>query len=248
MASAAPSNALERLRTEPLKGPSLAAVIAIVWIAGALYCSGYERLLWGLDNWPGSLVWSAAAVLPWLALFEWSKSEAGRRIADDAVKLGLALILTAAGSIALEVASDALSGSDSRSLALLLLRRLPAAGACLVLILWSRGSRARRRNGSETADDPSLTELAGSIDWIAAADNYIELHVGGRVTMRRMPLQEAERALRRHGFLRIHRRYLVNHRAVANVDQCGSGFEARMKDGTRLPCGKAFAASLHQLN
>ena len=36
------------------------------------------------------------------------------------------------------------------------------------------------------AEAPDLLTLAPSIDWVEAADNYIELHVGGRAVMKRM--------------------------------------------------------------
>ncbi|MEO7655612.1 MAG: hypothetical protein ABIS23_08005, partial [Sphingomicrobium sp.] len=62
MASAAPPASLDRLRVRPLRGGLLAGVAAAVWLAGALYCSGYELLSSGLDNWPKSLLWAAAAV------------------------------------------------------------------------------------------------------------------------------------------------------------------------------------------
>ena len=79
MATLSVRSVIEQARTAPLPLGAVAATALVVWLAGAIYCSGYEMLLTGLDNWPGSLWWSAVAVLPWFALFEWSKSERGRR-------------------------------------------------------------------------------------------------------------------------------------------------------------------------
>lgn len=240
MASAAPLTTLERFRTEPLRGGPLLLAILIVWIAGALYCSGYEKLLGGFNNWPGSLVWSACAALPWLALFEWSKSPAGRRFTAPPARLALVLIGTAIASVSLELATDALAGSESRPLALLLLRRLPAGGACLLLILWSRGGRASTED--ETLDQ-SLPELAESIDWVSAADNYVELHIGGHVMMRRMTMRQAERALAGQGFVRIHRRYLVNRERIGSV-QLNGRRAVVLECGEELPVGRSYEPNL----
>lgn len=241
MASIAPSSPLERVRTDPLRGGPLLVTILIVWVAGALYCSGYEKLLGGFNNWPGSLVWSAVAVLPWFGLFEWSKSRAGRRVTAPLPALALILVATAIASVALELSTDALLGSDSRPIALLLLRRLPAIGAGLLLILWSRSSRAR---GAEPAViDESLDELAGSIDWLVAADNYVELHIRGRVSMRRMTMREAERALSGHGFIRIHRRYLVNRKRIRAV-QLNGRRAVVLECGEELSVGRSYEANL----
>lgn len=238
MATASPGSLLERLRTERLRGAALALVTLAVWLAGAFYCSGYEALSTGLDNWPGSLWWSAAAVLPWLALFEWSKSPAGRRLAGSWSGLAIALCATAAVSLALEYAVNALAASSQTPLALALMRRLPAIGASLVLILWAQAASV-----GEPEADPELEALAESIDWLAAADNYVELRVGGRVTMRRMTMQQAERSLAGRGFIRIHRRYLVNRERIIEVRGNGDKF-VRMSGGVELPVGGRYAANL----
>ncbi|MEO8176564.1 MAG: LytTR family DNA-binding domain-containing protein [Sphingomicrobium sp.] len=242
MASAAPHPLIERVRTAPQRGPALIAAIVIVWVAGAAYCSGYEALQSGFDNWPGSLLWSAAAVLPWLALFEWSKTAAGQRTTRRSLRLAMALIATAAASLALEFGIDVLSGHEMATLGLSLLRRLPAIGACLLLILWSR---ARLAADEDAARDESLSAMAQSIDWVSAADNYVELHIAGRTLMRRMTLRQAEQALAAHGFIRIHRRFLVNR---ARIDRFGSDGERmiRLADGGELPVGRAFAANLNR--
>jgi hypothetical protein len=241
MASTASRLSLDRLRTKPLRGQALAAAVVVVWVLGAIYCSGYEALSSGLDNWPGSLGWSAAAVLPWLALFEWSKSAWGRRLTRRPAALALALVGTAAGSLLLEFGANALAGSAQTPLALALMRRLPAIGASLLLIVWARGALA-----DDGEADSSLEAIAASIDWLAAADNYIELNIGGRIVMRRMTLREAERALAGRGFVRIHRRYLVNGRRIAAVT--GNGDQrVRLAGGAELPVGRRFAANLRQI-
>lgn len=238
MATAASPPWIERARTAPLGGPALFGLGALVWIAGALYCSGYEALSSGLDNWPGSLLWSAAAVLPWLALFEWSKSPVGRRLAETAPRLALALAATAILSLVFEGTLDTALGNNMAPLGLSLLRRLPAIGVCLAMIAWSRAGPANRA----AVTDESLSALAPSIDWVEAADNYVELHVRGRALLRRMTMRDAEAALAGRGFVRIHRRYLVNGARIAGVT--GTGDQVRLTTGALLPVGRAFAPNL----
>lgn len=239
---AAPSALLlDRARTSPLQGPLLIGVTLSVWLAGAIYCSGYERLLSGIDNWPDSLLWSAAAVLPWLALFEWSKTAAGRRAISGPARLAAALVLTAVGSLLLEAAVDAVVGQDMASLALSVMRRLPAIAACLLLILWSRSGG--KIGGRDTVVDATLASLAASIDWIEAADNYVALHLAKRTIMRRMTMRDAEQTLAGSGFVRIHRRYLVNRSRIEAIREAPD-LLVRLECGVELPVGRAFAGNL----
>ena len=230
---------IEHLRTRPLKARALLAVTLIVWIVGALYCSGYERLASGIDNWPDSLLWSAVAVLPWLALFEWTKGEAGRR--QSLARVAALFGVVAVASVAAEIAINLLQGSRSSGIALLFMRRVPAIGVSLLLVLWSR---AGQRAEDERAAAEDLSALAPSIDWVAAADNYVELHVSGRTVIRRMTMREAERALARHGFVRIHRRFLVNRARIASIGADDRPQSVRLSGGGELPVGRAFAPNL----
>src|SRR5205814_30776 len=85
MASRASRLSLNGLFFEPIQGARLLGTGLFVWLAGAVYCHGYQSLLGREDigPWSGSLTWSAVAVMPWFALFEWSKqprsAEATRR-------------------------------------------------------------------------------------------------------------------------------------------------------------------------
>ncbi|HET7708271.1 MAG TPA: LytTR family DNA-binding domain-containing protein [Sphingomicrobium sp.] len=225
---------------EPLRGPALVACALAVWLAGAAYCHGYERLLTGADEWGGSLIWSAAAVLPWFALFEWSKMPEGAEAARRPLFL-LGLVLgIATFSILLEYLINWSLDAISDGLGLLILRRLPAIGIALLLIALARKAVIRHR---ASPNDVEIGSLAAAIDYVAAADNYVELHSRGRVTMRRMTLAEAERALNKQGFVRIHRRYLVN--ASRNAAVRGNGEQiVKLGDGTELPVGRRFAPNL----
>lgn len=241
MASLAPRATSWRFFFEPLRGLPLVATALVVWLAGAAYCHGYQQLLTGESPgpWSGSLIWSAVAVVPWFALFEWSKQGSGA----DATRQPWTLVALVAGiatlSIGLEYLVNFCVGDVSDRFALLLMRRMPAIGVTILLIALTR--KAVLRKPPDPAAIP-LSEIASAIEWVAAADNYVELHTDGRVTLRRMTMARADAVLRRHGFVRIHRRYLVNRNRISRVNDRF----VRLKSGEELPIGSAFAANLRE--
>jgi two-component system LytT family response regulator len=189
-------------------------------------------------------MWSAIAVVPWFALFEWSKEpqgvEATRR---PAIIVGL-VVGIAAFSIALEYLVDFCLGDVTDRFGLLVMRRLPAIGVSVLLIMLTRKAVLRRPPNPATVE---LATIAKAIDWVEAADNYIELHVGGRTVMRRMTMRDAEKALAGRGFVRIHRRFLVSRDKISGVVGSNGDRVVRLGCGTELPVGRAFAANLTHL-
>ena len=242
MASAALSLGPMRLLFEPLRGFPLVAVGLAVWLAGAVYCHGYQQLLTGESSgpWSGSLIWSAVAVVPWFALFEWSKEPQGAEATRRPAMLVSLVLGIAALSISLEYLVDFCLGDVTDRFGLLVMRRMPAIGVTVLLIAVARKAVLRR---PPTPGAIELAELAAAIDWVEAADNYVELHSGGKVNLRRMTMQEAARSLQNHGFVRIHRRYLVNRSRIAHVGDR----VMQLTSGQELPIGSAFAPNLRKL-
>lgn len=239
MATIAPPPNLTRALSEPLRGAPLITAGLIVWLAGAAYCHGYERLLSGASEWPGSLSWSAIAVMPWFALFEWSKQPRGAEVTRRPRTLIGLVLGVAAASVIVEYLVNWCLDDVTDHLSLLVLRRLPAIGATLLLIALARKS-ASSRPYAETAD---LRSLAHLIDYVAAADNYVEIHLNGRIILRRMTLTDAAQTLERRGFIRVHRRFLVNRAQISEVHQNGKA-RVRLKSGAELPVGRAYAPNV----
>jgi hypothetical protein len=243
MASIAQRPSPWRIFFEPLRGVPLIACGIAIWLAGAAYCHGYQHLLAGESPgpWSGSLIWSAVAVVPWFALFEWSKQgrgvDAARR---PAVLVGLVLGI-AAVSIGLEYLVDFCLGDVTDRFGLLVMRRMPAVAFTVLLITLTRKAVLRRPASPAAV---ALRSIADAIDWVEAADNYVELHCAGNVTLRRMTMREAANELERHGFVRIHRRFLVNGRKIAGISGTNGESVVRLSDGTELPVGRAFAINL----
>ena len=178
--------------------------------------------------------------MPWFAAFEWSKSDTGRRRAKGPLALAALLLATAVLSLLAEATIDALVGGSMATLGLSILRRLPAMGISTLLILWSRGGQQRKETDETNGN---LVALAPSIGWVEAANNYIALHIAGRTVMRRMTMRDAEQVLGPRGFIRIHRRYLVNRNRIAAI-LGGTEPLIRLDSGIELPVGRSFAANL----
>lgn len=83
------------------------------------------------------------------------------------------------------------------------------------------------------------------VDWVGAADNYIELHVGGHMHLLRETLTAFERRAAGSGFARIHRGVLVNLDRLRSLRPTASGdLEAVLADGTELPVSRTYRAQV----
>jgi two-component system LytT family response regulator len=90
------------------------------------------------------------------------------------------------------------------------------------------------------------------IDWIEAAGNYAQLWVGSRGYFLREPLQLLEERMRKHGFIRAHRRALVRLEGVRELTRDNAGaLVASLGCGARIPVSRrrsaAFAAAVRRL-
>lgn len=82
------------------------------------------------------------------------------------------------------------------------------------------------------------------IDWIEAAGNYAQLWIGSRNYFLRESLQVLEERLRKHGFLRAHRRALVRLECVHELTCSRTGeLVAVLNGGVRIPISRRRSAS-----
>jgi two-component system LytT family response regulator len=77
-----------------------------------------------------------------------------------------------------------------------------------------------------------------AIDWIAAADYYVELHVGGEVMLHRESMRALAGQLDPVRFVRVHRGALVNRDRIAEVRQRGRAWEVVLADGSVVPIAR----------
>jgi two-component system LytT family response regulator len=98
---------------------------------------------------------------------------------------------------------------------------------------------ARRPQRIEVRDQGRIrfVEVA-AIDWIAAADYYVELHVGGEVLLHREPLHALAARLDSRQFVRVHRGAVVNRDRIVELRQRARQWEALLASGEVVPVAR----------
>lgn len=122
-------------------------------------------------------------------------------------------------------------------------------GAMFEELRLERAALARAQSGAVawpvrllvSADQGFEFVRVDDIDWIASADNYVEVNAAGRRHLVRETLASVERRLDPLRFARIHRCTIVNLDRVTSLPSLPSGqLEVLLADGVRLPVGRAY--------
>ncbi len=99
------------------------------------------------------------------------------------------------------------------------------------------------RDGGRTVFVP-----VADIDWIEAADYYVQLHVGARSYLHREPMRDLEARLDPRRFVRIHRSAIVALDRVAELRPSAHGDHCvRLRDGTDLRLSRSRRGQLRAL-
>lgn len=85
------------------------------------------------------------------------------------------------------------------------------------------------------------------IDWIDAADNYLQLHVGGKTHLARGTMKSAEVELDPERFVRIHRSAIVAVDRIASVSLDHRRHIIGLTSGAQLRASRQFAARVRSL-
>jgi two-component system LytT family response regulator len=86
------------------------------------------------------------------------------------------------------------------------------------------------------------------VDWIEAAENYVELHVGSANYLLHVTMNSLEKSLDSEIFLRIHRSIIVNLGRIKNVQSAAHGeYVVTLRDGSRLQSGRTYSERLRAL-
>lgn len=87
-----------------------------------------------------------------------------------------------------------------------------------------------------------------SILWIESEGDYVRLHTRGRSYLIRGTLRAMEERFAPHGFLRIHRRLLVEASLISKVRRAKDGrLCAVLADETELPIGRSYVQRVREL-
>ncbi|HXT41957.1 MAG TPA: LytTR family DNA-binding domain-containing protein, partial [Candidatus Angelobacter sp.] len=86
------------------------------------------------------------------------------------------------------------------------------------------------------------------IDWIEAADNYVNLHVGGESHLHRETMSALERKLSASEFIRISRSTIVNIERIKELQPLFHGeYAVILRNGTRLTLSRSHREKLDRL-
>jgi two-component system, LytTR family, response regulator len=86
------------------------------------------------------------------------------------------------------------------------------------------------------------------VDWIGAAENYVELHSGRAIHLIHMTMNAVEKSLDPETFLRVHRSSIVNICRIKDLQSGVHGeYAITLRDGTRLQSGRTYANRLKAL-
>ena len=87
-----------------------------------------------------------------------------------------------------------------------------------------------------------------TIDWVRAADDYVELHAGGRCYLLHSTLNKFAEKLDPLAFLRVHRSTVVNLRAIKEITPGIHGeYDIALRDGTKIRSGRTYGDVMRQL-
>jgi hypothetical protein len=93
-----------------------------------------------------------------------------------------------------------------------------------------------------------LLVRADEVDWVEAQGNYVALHVGGEVRLLRQTLADMELRLKDHGFIRTHRRALVNRQRMRAIIPPELGeLGVRLSSGQVAPLSESRRAEVVRL-
>lgn len=86
------------------------------------------------------------------------------------------------------------------------------------------------------------------VDWIGAAENYVELHVGRAIHLLHVTMNTLEKSLDPETLLRIHRSIIVNVDRIKDVQSAAHGeYVVTLRDGARLQSGRTYGDRLKTL-
>lgn len=79
------------------------------------------------------------------------------------------------------------------------------------------------------------------LEYVRAAANYVQLHLGREICLVRETITAMESRLPRERFVRIHRSYIVNLQAVRELSHAGGGeYLLSLRSGHTLPVGPSY--------
>lgn len=128
--------------------------------------------------------------------------------------------------------------------------KTPQAGQRQIVALLEALASPQRHLKRLAVRSPGKTAFVNvsEVDWIAAAENYVELHAGRATHLLHVRMNALEKSLDPRLFLRIHRSLIVNISRIVEMEAADHGeFVLVLKNGTRLQSSRTYHAKLKAL-
>jgi two-component system LytT family response regulator len=107
--------------------------------------------------------------------------------------------------------------------------------------------RSLKRLAVRTAGKTLLVDIE-DVDWIEAAENYVQLHVGRAEHLLHVTMNTLEKQLDPELFLRIHRGVIVNVRRIKEMQPVTHGeYVITLTNGMRVQSGRMYNERLKAL-
>ena len=104
-------------------------------------------------------------------------------------------------------------------------------------------TRLAARDGGRT----TLIDV-DTVEWMRAAENYVELHAGKATHLVHVPLTTLCGWLNPQDFIRVHRSLVVATRMIRDLEPAGHGeYEIRLHSGVQLTTGRTYHAQIRKL-
>jgi two-component system LytT family response regulator len=123
-----------------------------------------------------------------------------------------------------------------------------AAAADEASIVTLHSGRVYRERFAVKSRDRILVVHVGEIEYVQAAGNYVEFHVGKEVYLSRASIASTESMLNPSEFMRIHRSTIINLSFVDEITPRDTGdFTVRLKGGQTLTLSRNYRSQLNRL-
>jgi two-component system LytT family response regulator len=104
-----------------------------------------------------------------------------------------------------------------------------------------------RRLAVRSAGKTIFVDVA-DVDWIEAAENYVQLHAGRAQHLLHVTMNTLEKSLDSELFLRIHRSVMVNVKRIKELEPVTHGeYVITLANGVRLQSGRIYTEKLKAL-
>jgi DNA-binding LytR/AlgR family response regulator len=226
---------------------------ALLTLFGAAYCFMIAYTQGECEHFATAAAWAATALLPWLFAFEAAKSVA--QVRRSALGLWLRLLLIAAAAAIVSILADQLREvwlfhNEAPRLALLALRKLPPAAlvtGAVLLLVPGRPTRVAAPVADALPPQGPWPLPLEEVERVTVAGNYLEFRGRSQVRLLRMPLHCAEPELKRAGFVRVHRSFMVRRSAIVRMLQGKKRDELILASGACVRVGALYRTTVRML-